>query len=130
MRDADSRIAEMEQALAVSEASKRDAKSDLQATQRKLQFTTVRVEMLERECQELQVGRLATLRKCCLKSCRKPELVDSESLFQAQRHQDGNISQLLDTFESLPTVFTDLVLPRMHLTNRRGRETVGLLSDH
>ncbi len=40
------------------------------------------------------------------------------NLFQAQRHQDGNISQLLDTFESLPTVFTDLVLPRMHLTNQ------------
>ena len=55
IRKAQAKSAELEEALAASAASKQDVETTLGAAQRRLQFATVRVDMLEREVQELQV---------------------------------------------------------------------------
>ena len=56
IRKAQAQSAELEEALAASAASKQDVETALGAAQRRLQFSTVRVDMLEREAQELQVS--------------------------------------------------------------------------
>ena len=56
IRKAQAKSAELEEALAASAASKQDVETTLGAAQRRLQFASVRVDMLEREVQELQVS--------------------------------------------------------------------------